>query len=303
MLTKLYPMVQVRKGIWEIDEFDCASIFLIIGTEKALMLDTGFGIGDIRGVVEMITDKPIQLVLTHSHGDHCGGAYQFEDAWIWKDSPLITGDYGGRPQRTLEETNAARKDDIQLIANRQKGHFGYAYNMYKLYGYDIDDMYEHTPDEPVPNYHPIEDGQEFDLGGGRVITAYYAPGHAIDEMVFLDRYDRILFSGDACNYNTTMAGVPLEDCIGYLRRIQSMSDDFDEMYNSHHDFRALGAPLGKDCLPNMIALAEEYLSGDYCPPALVPSFWDGQRTSRMMLRRGKNFFGFRGPNEEPPHKK
>lgn len=38
-LTKLYPMVQIKKNTWEIDEFDCASIFLLIGTEKAMVID------------------------------------------------------------------------------------------------------------------------------------------------------------------------------------------------------------------------------------------------------------------------
>ena len=36
MRTTLYPMVQFKKDTWEIDEFDCASIFLLIGTEKAM---------------------------------------------------------------------------------------------------------------------------------------------------------------------------------------------------------------------------------------------------------------------------
>ena len=59
MLTKLYPMVQFEKGTWEIDEFDCASLFLLEGTEKAMLIDCGMGIGDLRGAVEMITDKLI----------------------------------------------------------------------------------------------------------------------------------------------------------------------------------------------------------------------------------------------------
>ena len=140
------------------------------------------------------------------------------------------------------------------------------------------------------------------LGGGRVVTAYYCPGHAIDEMVFLDDYTRTLFSCDAVNYNTTMAAVPLPDCIRYLERLQELSDRYDDLYNGHHDFRALGEPLGKDCLPNIIDLAHQYLSGNYTT-ALVPSFWDGQRTPREMLRKGKNFLGFRAPSQEPYHKK
>ena len=67
MLTRLYPMVQFKKDTWEIDEFDCASIFLLIGSERALLIDSGFGIGDLRGAVEMVTDKPITLVISHSH--------------------------------------------------------------------------------------------------------------------------------------------------------------------------------------------------------------------------------------------
>ena len=302
MLTRLYPMVQFKKDTWEIDEFDCASIFLLIGSERALLLDSGFGIGDLRGAVEMVTDKPITLVISHSHGDHCGSAYQFEEAWAYEKSPLITGIIEPKFDKTLEEKNASRRDDIRLIASRQKGHLGYAYSMFNLYGYDMETMYEHVANEPKTIYHPIKDGQEFDLGD-RIVTAYYAPGHAMDELIFLDHKTRTLFSGDSINYNTTMAGIPIEESIGYLRRIQSLSDQYDDIYNGHHDYRALGAPLGKDCLPNLIALAEEYLSGNYCEPALVPSFWDGQRTARMMLRRGRNFFGFRHPNEEPVYKK
>lgn len=303
MLTKLYPMVQFRKDTWEIDEFDCASMFLIIGEERAMLIDTGFGIGDLRGAVEMLTDKPVMLVISHSHGDHCGGAYQFEEAWAYEKSPLVTGTPDPRmANRTLAERNAARKDDIKLIAHRQKGHISYVHNLFNLYGYDIDEMFEPDGTEPQPVYHPIQDGQEFDLGG-RIITAYYAPGHSMDELVFLDHKERILFSGDAINFNTTMAGIPIEESISYLRRLQALGDQYDVIYNSHHDFRALGAPLAEDCLPNLIALAEEYNSGNFCEPALVASFWDGQRTPRMMLRRGRNFFGFRHPGAEPEYKK
>jgi len=303
MLTRLYPMVQFKKDTWEIDEFDCASVFLLVGSERALLIDAGFGIGDLRGVVEMITDKPVTLVITHSHGDHFGGAYQFNEAWAYENSGLVAGDLSAvYRNRSLEEINAARKDDIRLMASRQKGHIGYAYSMYNLYGYDIDEMYEHTPDEPQPVYHPISDGQQFDLGGGRVVTAWFCPGHARDELVFLDEYTRTLFSGDAVNYNITMAQYPLEDGVKYLERLRSMSDKYDDIYNGHHDFRALGAPLGEDCLPNLIDLCRQYMSGRFTP-VLVPSFWDGQRSARTMLRKGRSYFGFRNPNDEPPRKK
>lgn len=303
MLTKLYPIVQFKKDTWEIDEFDCASIFLLVGETRALLIDTGFGIGDLRAVVEQITDKPITLVISHSHGDHYGGAYQFDEAWTYKDSPLITGEVPlFMKNRTLEEMNASRKDDIRLMASRQKGHIGCYYSMFNLYGYDIDEIYEHTADEPQPVYHPISDGHQFDLGGGRIVTAYFCPGHTADELVFLDDYTRSLICCDAINYNITLAQYPLAESIKYLERIQDMKDRYDDIYNGHHDFRPFGMPLGKDCLPNLIDLCYQYQSGEYSE-AIVPSFWDGQRNERTMLRKERNFFGFRGPSDEPPRKK
>ncbi|MCJ7550582.1 MAG: MBL fold metallo-hydrolase, partial [Anaerolineae bacterium] len=79
MLTDLYPMVQFKEDTWEIDEFDCASVFLLIGQDKAMLIDTGMGIGDLRGAVRKITDKPLVVVISHGHVDHTGNARQFEE--------------------------------------------------------------------------------------------------------------------------------------------------------------------------------------------------------------------------------
>ena len=73
MATKLYPTVQFKPGTYELDEFDCASIFLLVGTEKAMLIDTGIGIGDLLGAVRQLTDKPLVVVMSHGHGDYTGG--------------------------------------------------------------------------------------------------------------------------------------------------------------------------------------------------------------------------------------
>lgn len=75
MRTRALPYYEFSEGLFEIDEFDCASVFVIVGEERALVLDTGTGIGDLRWVIEhKITDKPYDVVLTHNHADHIGGA-------------------------------------------------------------------------------------------------------------------------------------------------------------------------------------------------------------------------------------
>src|SRR3954447_9069664 len=60
---------------------------LIIGREKAALIDTGCGIGDLRKAVRAVTDKPIVVVNTHTHTDHIGSNHQFGDIVMF-DHPL-----------------------------------------------------------------------------------------------------------------------------------------------------------------------------------------------------------------------
>ena len=91
------PWYEFAPGTYEIDEFDCDSVFLLVGTERALLLDTGIGLGDLRGLVEEITDKPYDVVITHGHMDHVGGAAWFDKVYLnekdWDAFP-----YDGKPQ-------------------------------------------------------------------------------------------------------------------------------------------------------------------------------------------------------------
>ncbi|HOU15058.1 MAG TPA: MBL fold metallo-hydrolase [Anaerolineae bacterium] len=271
MLTDLYPMVQFKKDSWEIDEFDCASMFLLIGQEKAMLIDAGMGIGDLRRAVRKITDKPLVVVITHGHLDHTGNARQFDEIWIHPNDAHqpIPGD--------LER----RRDDAQRIALRQKG----------IYPYDLTvDLREPGPDEPLPVIRHLYDGQQFDLGG-RVVTAYECFGHSPGEMIFLDENTRTLFCGDALNYNLFLGSISIEVAVKYLERMRDMGDRYDAIYNGHHDYRPLGAPLGDDCLPNAIDLCYQLLNGTYSP-VNVPSQWGPGRPDQIMVLKGRNRLGY-----------
>mgnify|MGYP002801178498 CR=1 FL=1 len=47
--------------------------FLIVGTEEALLIDTGFEDSGVYEAVREITDLPVQVILTHGDVDHAGG--------------------------------------------------------------------------------------------------------------------------------------------------------------------------------------------------------------------------------------
>ena len=295
MRTKLFPMVQFKKGIWEIDEFDCASMFLLEGTEKAMLIDCGMGIGDLAGAVRMITDKPLIVVLTHNHPDHSGNARQFAEIWMKKEEL----------DHPIPWDTELRKSDIRHIARRVKGYSVAPFNMFRLYPFDLaEDIRKPEDESPMPVIHDIRDGQTFDLGGGRIVTAYDCPGHTPGEIVLLDEQSHTLFAGDAVNYNLGVGTVPLETTLRAMKRIAAMGDRYDGIWNGHHDFRALGAPLDTDCLPAIIRMMEDALEG-YIVPCETPGFWGpdiplsreekkpgnmfAMFGNRVTLRRGRNW--------------
>lgn len=50
------------------------SIYLIEGSDKAVLIDAGTNIKDLDKIVASITDKPVMLVATHVHPDHTGSS-------------------------------------------------------------------------------------------------------------------------------------------------------------------------------------------------------------------------------------
>ena len=56
--------------------------YLVLGSEKNLLIDTGMGMFDMKNEVEHLSDKPLLVVNTHTHFDHIGGNYQFEGVHV-----------------------------------------------------------------------------------------------------------------------------------------------------------------------------------------------------------------------------
>lgn len=246
------PYFECREGIFEIDEFDCTEIFVVVGDEKALVVDTGTGIGDLRWLIEnKITDKPYEVVATHNHGDHIGGAPWFEKIWMHTDD-LDWKNSGAYPNLEF------RKDYARMISVREGKH----------YAYDVDRDIRPWPREPV--FCPLEDGHVFDLGG-RTVTAYHVPGHTPGELVLIDSKTRTLLCGDACNCNWLLNGALaptgrgcVEKALSGLQRIAHMAGtayDPGSVFNFHHDFRGFGQELDPEVLPDLIKCLQSLLDG------------------------------------------
>jgi len=53
------------------------SLYLVEGTQKAVLIDAGTNIKDLDRIVAAITKKPVMLVATHVHPDHTGSSIDY----------------------------------------------------------------------------------------------------------------------------------------------------------------------------------------------------------------------------------
>lgn len=75
-------IVDHNHGIWSFEE-EMTRAFLIVGTKRKLMIDSGWGAFDYPKEIQNISDKPLIYVNTHSDNDHIGATKQFQaSAWI-----------------------------------------------------------------------------------------------------------------------------------------------------------------------------------------------------------------------------
>lgn len=82
----LFGKWQIAPNTWCITNRWANFIYLLIGEEKAMLIDTGSAEGNLREFVETITDKPVMVVNTHGHFDHTGGNSCWAKAWMTKEA-------------------------------------------------------------------------------------------------------------------------------------------------------------------------------------------------------------------------
>ncbi|MBR1628642.1 MAG: MBL fold metallo-hydrolase [Lachnospiraceae bacterium] len=76
-----YEIIRINENSWRIEDTG-VRFFLLTGTEKALLIDSGMRVKDARKIAEGLTDLPISLLNTHADPDHIGSNEQFEEFFM-----------------------------------------------------------------------------------------------------------------------------------------------------------------------------------------------------------------------------
>lgn len=72
-------------------------MYLIEGDEKALLIDTAYGLGDVKAYCEKLTDKPVIAANTHGHLDHAGGNGFFTEVYMHEKAYIDFQTFEGGP--------------------------------------------------------------------------------------------------------------------------------------------------------------------------------------------------------------
>lgn len=71
------------------------SFYILEGSEKTLVIDSGHRIKNVKAIIERITQKPYILAITHGHPDHVGSIDEFDTIYMNKKDEYLIPNYKG----------------------------------------------------------------------------------------------------------------------------------------------------------------------------------------------------------------
>jgi hydroxyacylglutathione hydrolase len=238
MRTEWFEVRQIDGATWAIDDRGSDIMYLVCGQERCLLMDTGWGVGDLAGLVAALSPLPLTVVNTHGHPDHTFGNGQFAQVYVHAaDEAAVRAIPSAEPREWIMENILPKPlpADFQFDAWAVAG---------------------------AGSLLAIQDGHLFDLGG-RALQVVSVPGHSPGSICLLDRQARVLFTGDSVLPGAVWLhlgeSLPLRQFHENLQRLQALGNEFDYILPAHADLEAL--PLPKAILDDLMAGIERILTG------------------------------------------
>lgn len=233
-----FEVDEVEPGVFLIGEpFHSENVrsYLIIGTDRAILLDTGMGVGDISALVGELTTLPVSVLNSHAHWDHIGGNAHFSRIFIHR----------------------AEAADLEAGASNEKLRSWFGPE--SLRGPLPPGISADTITIQGSRATELLDGGEIIDIGTRKLAIIHAPGHSDGGIVVVDRDNGLMFSTDVVYASSIYAHLPWCDFRRYretLVTLESESRGLRALYPSHD-----GYPLDPAIVGDMRRAFDEILAG------------------------------------------
>lgn len=226
-----YDVEGIGEGVYRINEYNVANCYLIIGSEKALLIDTGAGVNDLRSVIApLVGEKPVEAALTSALPWHSGGRGQFGKIYLSeREAPFLKS-----------STLFARKRYLLSLKF-----------LFKLKVIKFRNCRWVRGREPEAAY--VGEGDVIDLGG-KTVRVYESKGLTRGALSYLAVENRLLFVGDTynpCTYLGLRRAAKTEELKTTLQRILR-GKDYDAIFATH-----FVAPVQRDKVQDAVDCIEK----------------------------------------------
>ena len=198
-----FQVYRVSAGVFAIYEpyqFQEVISYLIVGSEQAIVFDTGMGIGRLRSVVSELTSLPLRVINSHTHSDHVGGNADFETV-LGMDTEFTRHSAEGLPHEAVQGEVAPEALCRPLPE-------GVTAQSYRSRPFKISGL--------------LEDGDVLELGG-RSLEVLSVPGHTPDAIALLDRAAGLLWTGDTFYEGPIWLLAPETDFEAYVASVERLA--------------------------------------------------------------------------------
>ena len=209
-------------AISEYKHYEETHCYLVLGQEKAALVDTGLGVCNIKNVVDDLTKLPIIVLTTHVHWDHIGGhkyfdnvaVHEAEKEWIAVNFPLPL-------------------EDVKKSLTKVACDFPKEFNI---------DNYQVFRGIPQKILH---DGDVVDLGGRKIQTTH-TPGHSPGHCCFYEPEKKYLYSGDLIYKGCLYAFYPTTDPQLFYQSIKRVQKyNIKRVLPGHHELNISTSLISK----------------------------------------------------------
>lgn len=183
-MTNLVQVKELFDDTWCITEGEgrgATHCYLLIGSNSAILIDTGLGTINLKEVIEQITNKPICVINTHGHIDHISQNYQFDKVYLNEADEEIFLEHSSTDfRKKFFKQRLIKKGASSEVLEKADG---------KAMLTQLCTLPKNQ------NRFNVNDKQKIDLGN-RQIEIITTPGHTIGSLCVYDKNNQALFTGD-----------------------------------------------------------------------------------------------------------
>jgi glyoxylase-like metal-dependent hydrolase (beta-lactamase superfamily II) len=224
---------EVAADTWCIVDHGVVNSYLVLGRERALLIDVGYGHANIRDFVRSLTPLPLTVINTHGHRDHSGADVQFGAVLAHR------ADFAAIEKNATPDQRARNRETLN----------GAVVPIGERFDYD-------TEAKPLA-LQAVKEGDSIDLGGRR-LEVIEVPGHTPGSIALLDHRGKLLFAGDHINrlvWLQLAGSLPVETYLASLVKVAARSGEFTTILPGHHE------PIDAAYLSELIACVKGLLDG------------------------------------------